>query len=520
MKRTVKKIVAVGLTLTSVMGLAACGTSAKDDSKATSAEVTKPDKFTVMVDGTVVTEANGGLEFRKQLQDALDLNIEWVQPDHSGYTDAVANAFNSDDTTPDICILSSDYYASYAANGFLWNMTDAWNNSATKSSGRLIDTADNVLKALQVNGSDGKQAMYGFSPYRGNGCVTYMKESWLKQAGYTAADVQDKTLTFAQYYEILKKMNAATGKSVVMAPEYISKEAPFTNYLPEFYQQANFTFYKDSTGKYVDGFSEKAMKDALTRIAQGVKDGVIDKETVTGTTSLCRDKFYADNTGVFTYWAGSWAETLRSNLAGKKLDTSLIAIKPIKELGTYVERIAPCWAITTHAKNPEGIFKFFLDKMLDGGTVQTLWTYGAKGVHWNDIAESVTLSGSDKSTAYTAGQFHFLPSVEKPTTLQTKNHIDPLLSLAKFTSGDPGAAAIVDLAKTNMDFFAKNSSVAVPVPQTTVLGDNIGDINTQRQAIVAKVATGELTADQGIAEYTKNVGSLVQKSLDSLNKVK
>ena len=59
----------------------------------------------------------------------------------------------------------------------LWNTTDAWNSSETKKSGRLIDTAENVLSALLVNGEDGTKAMYGFSPYRGNGCCTYPQES-------------------------------------------------------------------------------------------------------------------------------------------------------------------------------------------------------------------------------------------------------------------------------------------------------------------------------------------------------
>ena len=81
-----------------------------------------------------------------------------------------------------------------------------------------------------------------------------------------------------------------------------------------------------------------------------------------------------------------------TNLKSKGLPTDLIAINPIKELGTYVERIAPAWCITTSAKNPEGIFKYFIDTMLDGGDIQTAWTYGAKGTHWNDKAETVTLA--------------------------------------------------------------------------------------------------------------------------------
>ena len=68
------------------------------------------------------------------------------------------------------------------------------------------------------------------------------------------------------------------------------------------------------------------------------------------------DSSASSESGVFSYWAGTWANTLMTNLKSKGLPTDLIAINPIKELGTYVERIAPAWCITTSAKNPEGIF--------------------------------------------------------------------------------------------------------------------------------------------------------------------
>ena len=164
------------------------------------------------------------------------------------------------------------------------------------------------------------------------------------------------------------------------------------------------------------------MQDALQRIQNAVKDGVIDKATLGQKTTDARNKFFSTDasseSGVFSYWAGTWANTLMTNLKSKGLPTDLIAINPIKELGTYVERIAPAWCITTSAKNPEGIFKYFIDTMLDGGDIQTAWEYGAKGTHWDTKAETVTLQGKeDQGKEYTEGTFHMLPSPEKPNSL-------------------------------------------------------------------------------------------------------
>jgi len=515
MKNTVKKLAAVGLTLTTVMGLVACGSTT--DPKATaSKEITKPTGFKVMVDGTVVKETNGAKQFYDYLNTLNgQLNIEWVRPDHAGYYDAVANAFNSEDTRPDVVLLSSDYLTLYASNGFLWDMTDAYNNSALKASGRLVAGADKLMEALKVGGEDGALAMYGFAPTRGNGCVTYVKEKWLTDIGMTAADISG-TMTFTSYYDMLKKMAAKEGKTVISSAGFIGGEVPYTNYLPEFYQQAQYTFYKNSAGQYVDGFTEQAMKDALARIATAVKDGVLDKGSVAYTTTLARDKWNADASGVFTYWAGAWAETLRANLASKKLDDSLIAIKPIKELGTYIERVSPSWAITTKAENPEGIFKYFLETMLDGGDIQTAWEYGAKGTHWDTKAETVTVQ-DDKTAgvAYTEGQFHMLPNVETPTVLMSKNFMDPTLTLGSFPNGDPGKASIAKIAIDGENAFNEQSTVANLLQMTPKLGAYIVDINKERNNVIAAVANGSKTVDEGMTEYNTKVGSLVKEVLES-----
>ena len=301
MKKTVKKLAAVGLTLTSVMSLAACGNKTPEgpaNGSVAAKEVTQPKSFTVMVDNTVVAETNGGKEFYAYLKTLLGdgtIDIKWIRPDHSGYYDAVGNAFNATDSMPDVVLLSADYYALYASSGYLWDMTDAWNASETKNSGRLIKTADNVLNALQVAGLDGQKRMYGFSPYRGNGCCTYVKKTWLEAAGHQVSDIQGKTLTFDEYYKILKDMQQAKNSVVISSAGYIGSEAPYTNYLPEFYQKAQYSFYKAADGKYVDGFAQKEMQDALTRIQTAVKDGVIDKESVNNSTANARDKIYADN---------------------------------------------------------------------------------------------------------------------------------------------------------------------------------------------------------------------------------
>lgn len=533
MKKTLKKFAAVGLTLTSVMGLVACGSKPTTDNKKETvdwASVEKPGSFKVMVDGTVVKETNGAAEFYEYYKELTGLDIEWIRPEHSSYTDSVKNTFASGDL-PDVVLLSSDYLANFAANGYLWDMTDAWEQSATKNSGRLTEMANSVMAANEVAGPDGTKALYGFSPTRGNGCCTYIKVSSLEAAGYKADEVANKTMTYDEYYKLLKDIQAASDNKnfVISTSGFVAggnsgkPEAPYTNYLPEFYQDAQFTFYlKD--GRYVDGFAEDSMKKAMDRLKTAISDGILDKASQNQSTSDARKKWQSADksttSSVFTYWAGTWAQTLTNNLPDKS--DSLIAIKPIKELGKYTERLAPAWAITYKAYEngkAEGIFKYFIDTMLDGGDIQVAWEYGAKGTHWDDKAEDVTLKGKeDKVSSYKEGEFHFLPTPEDATKLMSKNHVDPSLAIADFgDKTDPGANAVTQIVTDCYKMFNANSEIAAVLPATEVLNNNIVDINTKRLEVLSQVVLGEKTYDEAMADYNKQVGAKITAVIESLN---
>ena len=129
---------------------------------ATPAEVVKPDTIKVMWDGTVFKEGdNYAEEFYAALDEALGLHVEWVRPDHSTYAEQVGIAFTDQNTLADVIILPSNYYASYAAQGSLWNMTDAWKKSDTATSGRLSSVGESIVNQWYVTGPDGQEGIYG-----------------------------------------------------------------------------------------------------------------------------------------------------------------------------------------------------------------------------------------------------------------------------------------------------------------------------------------------------------------------
>ena len=225
--------------------------------------IVKPSKITIVCDGTVITEENGGADFYNQLSKELGIQLEFERPNHMYYKDYCAELFASGQADlPDVVLLSAKDYATYASLGYLWDMTEAWEKSEVKNSGRLNRMAIELFENSKVIGPDGEYHLYGFSAVQGNGCVTYIKQSWLDAAG-----IKELPKTYAEYYDMLVKMKRAKNADfVITANGLIGGETPYINYLPEFYQDAYPEFY-EKNGRWIDGFTEDAMKEALGRMA-------------------------------------------------------------------------------------------------------------------------------------------------------------------------------------------------------------------------------------------------------------
>lgn len=506
-----KKLLALVLALVMCMGLVTVSASADSE---------KPEKITIFVDGTVLTEPNGQAEFIARWEELSGIELEIIQPDHDAYYDVMQQQIASGEW-PDVMILSSTYYAAYASEGVLWDMTDAWENSKTKNSGRF--KGDSVIEGLKIDGR-----LYGFADAFGGGCVTYVKKAWLDKVGLTAPTTWEEYAAMCDaFVNDDPDGDGVKDTYAVTAAGFVGTEAPYINYLPEFYQDAYPSFYKDADGVWHDGFTEPAMEAALARLNEGYTKGWIDPTTLTNGTKDCRNKFYDNTTGVFTYWCGTWATNLKSNLENNKVDSELIPLEPLKSaegesLYQYIDRTPPVWAITTQCENPQGVFDYFIDTILDGGDLQFLWTYGTEGVQWSTKAETV-LAGTDNEKTYEEGQFHFLENRETPGTTYTKSHTDPVSSVADFADGytNPVNEIVQPENLASNELFQANSKGATLVPSTEAMNMYNGDLTTLKNGLIAKVAMGELTYADAMAQFASEGqawSDAIVESLNALNK--
>ena len=354
-----KKVLSLILSTAMVASLAACGSetapaattdggqstdTAAQTTDATATETAEAGEYEltdlyITVDGTLTANVDNGQDaFIEQWEAAVseklghDIKLHINQPEHSGYKDNVAQLLTTgqpgDGQYPDALIMSATMFKQYQNTGILWNMADAYANAEFQSRVTLPSINENMKTA--------SGELYAFAPTYGNGCVTYIKQSWLDAAGLKVDDIK----TFDDYYNMLKAFTKDGQTGVIAAGFGKLDEAPYINYMPEFWQGAYPAIYQKD-GQWVDGFQEQATIDALTRLAQGYADGVIDKDTEEASTKTAREKWFSNDQttseGVFTYWAGTWLRTLTDNLDKNDVDTDLgddrlVQLPPIKEI--------------------------------------------------------------------------------------------------------------------------------------------------------------------------------------------
>ncbi len=475
------------------------------------------DGITVVVNGTLTASVdNGQADFEKQWEEAVGIDLTIQQLDHSG------RLFASQDY-PDAMIMSAEMFKQYAPTGLLWDMADAYANAEFQS--RI------TLPSINENMKDAQGHLYAFAPAYGNGCVTYVKKAWLDAVGINIDDIK----TYDDYYNMLKTFhdgdpdgNGVDGDTYgVVAAGFIGTEAPWINYLPEFWQGAFPAIYQKDDGTWVDGFQEDATKEALLRMQQAYKDGAIDPETLTASTKIAREKWFSNDqkgsAGVFTYWAGTWYRNLTDFLIKNEVDEELVQLPPIQEIkdtfGGYLNREAPVWVIIDQGDpvHNQAVFDALLDTMLDGDVVQTLWVYGAEDVHWSTKAEEFTTNpGTEKeqSYSYEEGEFHMKPSPNDPNTVWKKNYIDPALAISPLTNGFNDQD---ELAAAGNKFFTENCVDAPATPVSETFTNESGTIHDAKMAVITAVVVDGGEVEPAMQTYVDTVGPIIDQCLAELN---
>jgi putative aldouronate transport system substrate-binding protein len=444
-------------------------------------KIKRPASITWMVhDGLHKENASEKWAAEYERLTGVKINLQMVS--NNEYKTLRDLAFASGDK-PDVFDLDGTYYASFAAQGAICDLTDIIKTSP------LFKQADSALwNSIAIKGR-----YYGIPKERPNGTVTYVRKDWLDRLGMKEPGTYDEFIAMLRQFK-------------TKIPEC---SVPFTapglfevNYLREFYQDASTDFvYKN--GRWVDGMADENMAQALNRLQSAYKEGLIDMEIITNKTSTCRDIWYSGACGVFNYWAGGWADTLSKRLASNIKGALTEPVDAIA--GSYYIRSAPSVLCIPSDRKPDRIrqiYTYFFEFRNDGTQGQLLFQNGVKDVHWKQ--EGVYLVP--------------LPTVSDPRVTQDKVFTDPDNAIVKLALTDKMMKQ-TEIHTRSIEVLNKNYKQLPVFPVSRKYAKISSDLKLLREDILAKVVMGKLSVAEGLRQYRTDAENLgIDEVIDDFNK--
>jgi len=444
------------------------------------ATVEKPDKIVWWVhDG--MKEEDGTDQWVKEFESKTGIKMELGIIDNNEYYKKLELAYASQ-TVPDTFDLNGESLGTYAAQGAIVDLTDLVMESG------LYDLVDKALwDAVTLDGK-----IYGIPREYSSACVTYVRKDWLDRLG------MEIPTTYDEFINMLTRFKNEIPECTVpyTAPGLYSAQS-----LAEFYQGATADYVKVD-GKWVDGMAQDNMLTALENMQKAYAAGLIDQEVVTNKTSNCRDQWYSGGVGVFAYWDGNWGGTLTQRVQQNVPEAEVVAIPPI-EGATYLYSTPSVQVISSRLSEEKiaQIFKYFVMYARDGGEGQVLFQSGVEGVHWEQVGDKLSP----------------LPSLSNPEDPFRKAWITPWLGTTPMNLTDKN----MDLSDAITDSLAvaKASGEMINVfpvsEQRTIIA---ADLKTARENIIARVVMGQLSPEEGMAEYKTQAENLnVALALSQMN---
>lgn len=430
-----------------------------------------------------LSEEDNVKEWDAKYQELTGIRMEHTQVANNEYNELLEVAFASG-TEPNVFDLSCEQkVAYYASQGGVADLTELVKNSD------LYEKIDQeVWDAISIDGH-----IYGIPKGQPSGVESYVRQDWLDRLGMKAPENYEEYITMLRAF----RDNIEECSAPVTAP---GLNAAMN--LPEFYWDAEAGFtYVD--GKWVDGMLEDNFAGAMQRLQDAYAEGLLDTEVITNTTSACRDKWYAGETGVFSYWGGKWGDTLTNRLKENFPDSDVVGIESIDEsYYRYTSFTLYCIDGRLPEEQIEQVFKYFLEYINDGAEGQNLYYCGVEGLHYE----------YDEN-----GNMVYKNMVSSPDNCYQSIWGTPWLSVTPFENPDqvPQPSNIVIETLETLD----KSGVYMPTtPVSNTLNQITSDLTVIRQETIANIVMGKSTVEDGLASYRSQVEALgINQVLEEMN---
>lgn len=300
-----KRLMAVSMAAMMIVSLVACGKSEGDKKDKASVKAAEgplgayKDTVTITLGrGTIANpkfpdgDTYENNAYTRYLKDKLNVAVkDEFEANGEDYDRQVSLAIASGELPDIMSVRSKEVLDELVENDLIEDLTDAYNSYASdfiKSiydsyDGRCLDTATYDGKLMAIPGTNLDSAP----------CEVYIRQDWLDKLGLKVDQDGDKCITIDELETIAKtfveKDPGASGKPVGMAfaPFLTSSDYNGSGYtmtaIGSAFKAFPGSWLKDESGKVYNGSTTNEMKQALGKVAEWYKEGIVDPQFGTRT---------------------------------------------------------------------------------------------------------------------------------------------------------------------------------------------------------------------------------------------
>jgi len=333
----------------------------------------------------------------------------------------------------------------------------------------------------------------------------FIRQDWLDNLGLDTPQNTD------ELYEVLKAFKERdpneNGKNDEV-PMYLRKDTVELTLeaLTDVFN-ARSMWYADNDGTMKFGPSEKDYKDAMRNLEKWYSEGLIDAEVFTRGLSG-RDYMLSNNLGGFSNdWIGSTSSynyntSIKNNIPGFNFEPLL----PPSHNGlskTYQSRTTYLggWGVTTAAKDPEKVVKYFDFWFSDEG--RRLWNFGVEGREWDF---------SDGNPVFTD---FVMDNPDGKTPLAVLRGVGAQYRIGVAQDANYEKQWYTDLANKTVDMYMEAEAVEAVLPDLKYHPEELNRflrVNTQLQTLVTEMSQkwimGASDVDKDWDNYVKRLNEI------------
>lgn len=417
-------------------------------------------------------------ELTKAIEERTGVKISPIVPPLASYTDKLSTLINSGDVP--------DAFAVSQAMSRIPVMV---------AREQIVDLTDYIADSPVLSTLDPSL----FDDLRIDGRVYHVPYNYPKsKAIFVRKDIMERyginLSSTPTTEEFLTEMSKLVGTGIIpfMFPKWVDNFQYFYNSFG-----AWGGVYRDGTGKFIDGFQEPQMREALTYLNRLYKAGVINQEFITTENSAMREKTYTAQAGASIDYVTNYVNYVQNTTAADKYtEMHLIyeIIGPRGEGGSLNEAVQTGWAISSKSKNPAAAFRVIETIVMDPEIYPAFYGIGLEGHHYTLDGNGAIVatakaanSGYKYTLNYLSDSFIDIDLENLPFTLSPEMQKGLPLQIAHIREGQ--------------GHLGPNHSADVPVGASLTYDRVSASIKSTRESIAAKIIIGSSTLDEGMREY-------------------